>query len=261
MSDEETTVDQEQALDQEEADTGEEAGAGEEAVAEEELSEEERLMARLKEAIEVEKEEIGALRVKLTVTVPREVLDERLGEQFAELKRDADVPGFRKGHAPLALVEKRFATDVGDQLLNQLLSNGYLAAVEKEDLKPLGDPSFWVKVKEERVGDENRPRIVEVDQLLGIEKALEHLKFPKEGSLTFSCELELRPDFELPELTKIRVERPKISIQDDDVEAELERMRMMRGRFEPVETGKVEEDDMLYADMKMTVDGETIASE
>ncbi len=227
----------------------------------EELSEEEQAMAKLKEAISVEKEEIGPLRLKLTVTVPQDTLDERRGDQFAELKRDALVPGFRKGHAPLRLVEKRFATDVGEQLKTQLIGSGYLAAVEKEDLKPLGDPLFWVKVKEERVGDDDKPYKVETEKLLPIDKAVDNMILPKEGPLTFSCELELKPEFELPELEKIPVKRPAVAIDDDDVESELERMCMMRGVFQPVEEGEVEADDLLYADMKITVDEEVIARE
>lgn len=227
----------------------------------EELSEEEQAMAKLKEAISVEKEEIGPLRLKLTVTVPQDTLDERRGEQFAELKRDALVPGFRKGHAPLRLVEKRFASDVGEQLKTQLIGSGYLAAVEKEELKPLGDPLFWVKVKEERVGEDDKPRKVETEKLLPIDKAVDNMTLPKEGPLTFSCELELKPEFELPELEKIPVKRPAITIDDDDVESELERMCMMRGVFQPVEDGEVEPDDLLYADMKMSVDEELIARE
>ena len=66
-------------------------------VAEEELSEDEQAMAKLKEAISVEQEEIGSLRLKLTVTIPQEALDERRGEQFAELKRDAQIPGQAAG--------------------------------------------------------------------------------------------------------------------------------------------------------------------
>ena len=227
----------------------------------EELSEEEQAMAKLKEAISVEKEEIGPLRLKLTVTVPQDTLDERRGEQFAELKRDALVPGFRKGHAPLRLVEKRFATDVGEQLKTQLIGSGYLAAVDKEELKPLGDPLFWVKVKEERVGEDDKPRKVETEKLLPIDKAVDNMTLPKEGPLTFSCELELKPEFELPELEKIPVKRPAITIDDDDVESELERMCMMRGVFQPVEEGEVEADDLLYADMKMSVDEDVIARE
>ena len=100
MSDEDVAVEQEKDV----------------ADSKEELSDEEQAMAKLKEAITVNSEEIGPLRLKLTVSVPEPTLNERRGEQFAELKRDASVPGFRKGHAPLTLIEKRFAGDVGDQL-------------------------------------------------------------------------------------------------------------------------------------------------
>ncbi|MGD2110831.1 MAG: trigger factor, partial [Phycisphaerae bacterium] len=228
---------------------------------EEGLSEEEQQMAKLKEAISVERESIGSLRVKLSITVPQDTMDERRGEQFAELKRDADIPGFRKGHAPLRLVEKRFASDVGEQLKNQIVGQGYLAAVEKEELKPLGDPLFWVKVKEERLDEEGKPRKVETEKLVPINDAIENIALPKEGPLVFSCELELRPEFELPELEKIPIKRPAVTIEDEDVDEEVDRLRRMRGNFVPVEDGAVEPDDMLYADMKMTVGDELIATE
>ena len=227
----------------------------------EELSEEDKAIARLKEAISVKREEIGPLRLKLTVTVPASFLDELRGEQFAELKRDASIPGFRKGHAPLPLIEKRFAGDVGDQLKSQLISNGYLAAIEKEEIKPLGDPLFWTKVMEERVGDDEKPHKVETEKLLPAQEAIEKMSLPMEGSLVFSCELELKPEFELPKLEKIPVKRPKVTIGKEDVTAEVDRLRMMRGNFQPVEKGTIKIDDMLFADMKMTVDGEVIATE
>ena len=160
MADEDTAVDREEDVnDQEVVDR-------EEGVEEEELSDDEKLMAKLKEAVQVEKEEIGALRLKLTVTVPRETIDERMGEQFAELKREALVPGFRKGRAPMRLVEKRFGADVGEDIKSQVIGRGYLAAVEKEELNVLGDPLFWVKVEEERIGEDRRTEKVEVEKLL-----------------------------------------------------------------------------------------------
>ncbi len=253
MSDEDVAVDQE-GISAEQA-KGDEGGSGEE------LTDEEQAMAKLKEAILVEQEDLGSLRRKLTVTIPQETLDERRSEQFAELKRDSTVPGFRKGHAPLRLVEKRFASDVGEQLKSQLIGSGYLAAVEKEDLKPLGDPLFWVKVQEERIGDDEKPRNVETEKLLPIDQAVDNMTLPQKGPLTFSCELELKPEFELPKLEEIPVDRPAVTIVDDDVDTEVNRMRMMRGTFQPVEEGTIKPDDMLYADMKMSVDGETIASE
>ena len=147
MNDEDLTVDEEAGLDEQEDKQENE---------QEELSKEEEIKAKLKEAITVECEEIGSLRQKLTITVPRETLDERMTDQFAELKRDALVPGFRKGHAPLRLVEKRFASDVGEQLTSEIISGAYMAAVEKEDLKPLGDPLFWIKVKDKDADEGGR---------------------------------------------------------------------------------------------------------
>lgn len=214
---------------------------------------EDELMERLKEAVTVKKEEVGNLRVKLTVGVPRDVLDERMGKEYDELRREAVVPGFRKGHAPLRLIEKRFGSDVGNQLKGQLLSSGYLAAVEKEELKPLGDPDVWVTVEEERKTDDGKKEKVKVEKLVSLERALDHIEMPAEGDLNFQCEIELKPEFDLPELSKIPVEKPKLAVTDEQVENEMKRLTALRGSFEPVEGGKVEEDDMLYGDAKLTV--------
>lgn len=228
---------------------------------EEEPSKEAKAMAKLKEAIVVNKQEIGPLRLKLTVTVPRETLDERLGEEFTDLRREAMIPGFRKGHAPLRLVEKRFASDVGDQLKQQLIANGYLAAVEKEELKPLGDPLFQVSVTEESPVKDQAAGTLASEKLLPLDKALDHLTLPKEGPLTFSCELELKPRFELPKLMGIPIEVPTAKIKDADVDRELRYLRTARGTYKPVEDGAVEADDMLYTDMRLTVEGQEIVHE
>lgn len=227
----------------------------------EEQSDQEEQMAKLKEAIEVEKEEIGSLRLKMTVTVPREIIEERLSKQFTDLKREAAIPGFRKGHAPLRLVEKRFGNEVGDELKGQLVGSAYMAAVEKEELTPLGDPLVWATVEEERTDESGGTRKVQAEKLLSVEKAIDHIELPKEGPLSFTCELELKPKFELPKLEKIPVERPKLAVEDSDVEEELRRMRMYRGTFQPVEKGPTQRDDMLYVDLKMLVDGDVLLDE
>ncbi len=227
----------------------------------EELSEDQKLMAELKEAVSVKKEDLGGLRLKLTVTVPRDMIEGRMSKEFAELKREAAIPGFRKGHAPLKLVEKRFATDVGQQLKSQLLGSGYLAAVEKEEIKPLGDPLIWCKVKEERIGEDGKPRNIEVEKLLPIDRALDHMNLAKEGPLTFSCEMEVKPEFEIPEVKGIPVKRPVLSIGEKDIDEAITRLRYRDATFEPVEKGGVEPNDMLYVDLKVNVGGELLASE
>lgn len=214
----------------------------------EEKSPEQEIKDKLKEAIDVKTEDVGTLRKKLTITVPRDALDERLNEQFTDLKRDAVVPGFRKGHAPLVLVQKRFGTEVGDQILSQLLSSGYLAAVDKVEIKPLGDPMIWV--------DEGGGQ-----KLVTLEKALGILTLPPEGAFTFSCEVELRPDFDLPELDGIKVEKPKLTISDEDVTGEIDRFRSMRGQYVPVSDGAIQQDDLIVVDLVMKIGDETVRDE
>lgn len=222
--------------------------------AEEELDDD----AKLKEAIQVETEEVGTLRTKLTITIPRETIDERLSDQFSELKRDAMVPGFRKGRAPLKLIEKRFGDDVGDEMVSKLVGSSYLAAVDKAELKTLGDPLIWARVPDE--GEDGKRRGEPTEKLVSIDKALSVMELPGEGPMTFSCEVELRPEFELPTIEKIPVEKPKIEITDEDVSTEIDRLRGMRGHYAPVEDA-VQEDDLVIADMTMSVDAEVIKEE
>ncbi|MEK6675777.1 MAG: trigger factor [Planctomycetota bacterium] len=232
-----------------------------EPVEDQEQSKEEREKERLKEAIVVQKEEIGPLRLKLTITIPEDLVNERRNDQFQELRKEALIPGFRRGHAPIRLVERRFATDVGEDIKTKLIGSGYLAAVEKEGLEPLGDPLFHVLVKDDRAAEGRSPGSSgSTEKLLALDKALHVLELPKEGPLTYSCEVELRPKFELPELAGIPVKRPKVEVTDRDVDIEIKRMSMMRGTFQPVENGPVEKDDLLYVDWTVSVDGQAVAS-
>ena len=227
----------------------------------EEMSDEEKLMAKLQEGIEVEVQDVGPLRKKLDISIPRALIDEQMGEQFDELKREAAVPGFRRGRAPLRLVQKRFGHDVGDQVTVQMVSNGYLAAVKKLELNTLGDPLVWAKVSEECTDESGMHKTMVSERLVSLEESLDHLHVPKEGDFSFSCEVELRPEFELPDLDGIPVEKPVRTITNDDVAAEIKRMLAFRGHYAPVEDQPVEADDLVVGDVKVVVDGDTIKAE
>src|ERR1043166_6938847 len=101
----------------------------------------------LKDVIHVEVSDAGVLRKVLTITVPAEKVREERDKQYSDLINDALVPGFRKGHAPRRLIEKRFGGEVGDQVLTKMLSTAYMAAIEKEKIQALGDPLFRLPEK------------------------------------------------------------------------------------------------------------------
>ncbi len=90
----------------------------------------------------VQVEGAGTGSKKITIEIPRERIDEKLKQEFGDLRRQANIPGFRTGHAPQKLIEKRFATDVRDQVRRSLISESYEQALEKHNLQIIGEPEF-----------------------------------------------------------------------------------------------------------------------
>jgi trigger factor len=172
-------------------------------------------------------EESGPCKKKVSVEIPEETIKEALGEQYEELRRDAVVPGFRKGRAPLRLLEKRFGTDVRTQVKLKLLAEASEAAVKDNELDKLGEP--------------------DIDH--------EKIELPDSGPMKFDFEVEVRPEFKLPELEGIKVDKTKIETTDEQLDEEILAMRKRAGIWTPKEEGKVEPDDQVIADAVLIVEG------
>ena len=170
------------------------------------------LKETLKKAIKVEVTDAGVLRKALTITVPRDALQTELDKDYKEIITEATVPGFRRGRAPRRLVEKRFGTEIGEQVQTRIIPNAFFAAIEKEELKVLGDPLVWAVIKDKKAKEEAGK-----EELVDMASALQHMKLPGEGDFTFRCEVEIKPKFDVPTLEGVRIERPKVEIDDDDV--------------------------------------------
>src|ERR1051325_9066881 len=87
-------------------------------------------------------EDAGPGAKKVSIDIPRDRIEAKMAEQFKELRQQAAIPGFRPGHAPQKLIEKRFATDVQEQVRRSLISESYEQAVEKNSLTVIGEPQF-----------------------------------------------------------------------------------------------------------------------
>ncbi len=207
-----------------------------------------RLRDELKKAVKAEPKDIGLLRKELSITVPAQVIADHLEHNYGELMHDAMVPGFRKGHAPRRLIEKRFGAEVRESLTTSIVGQSFFAAVENEKLDVLGDPLFRITA-----GDSVK--------LVAFDEALQHLKLPEQGDFTYACEVELKPALTLPELKGIEIKTPQITITDEMVTERFLRQRKLRGRFEPVLDGPAEKDDQVVADVTLRVDGVEVKRE
>ena len=178
-------------------------------------------------------EDVGPARKKITIEVPSERIDEKIRKNLDDLKSEAVLPGFRRGRAPMRLIEKRFGTDVRNEVKSQLMAESYSQVIEENELRVVGEPDI---------------------------KDIDTIKLPEEGPLTFEVEIEIVPPFELPDLKGLKVEKKKVDISDEQVDAEIQRYCEMQGRMTPVE-GKVEVGDYLTADIEVrTEDGEVAES-
>lgn len=209
--------------------------------------EQQKLLDDLKKEVKSESKDIGVLRKELTITVPHKVIADHLEHNYDELMSDAFVPGFRKGRAPRQLVEKRFGADVRESLTTSMVGQSYFAVVETNELDVLGEPRFRI----EAAGGH---------KLMEIDEAMQHLKLPADGDFTYTCEVELKPKFELPELDGIEVKSPTVEVTDEMVSEQIDRRRKIRGRYEPVD-GAAEKDDQVVADVVLKVDGNELKRE
>jgi len=171
-------------------------------------------------------EEAGPCKKKVVVEIPAEAIEKMLSEQYEDLRTDTVVPGFRKGRAPLRLLEKRFGSDVRDKVKLKLLADASDAALKDNDLDVLGDP--------------------DIDY--------EKIELPETGPMKFDFEVEVRPQFELPPLEGIKVEKPKIEITDKELDDEVQAVQKRLGMWTPKE-GTVEDDDQIIADVLLKIEG------
>ncbi len=156
-------------------------------------------------------EDAGPARKRLTITIPADHIDEKLQDSMGALAGNAQLPGFRKGRAPKALLERRFGTAVREETRGQLLSEGYAAALEEHGLRPVSEP--------EPVGDTDAIQI-------------------EDGKpIVFSVEVEVVPDITMPSLEKVPVKKPLVEVTDEMIQTELDRQCIQAGEIREISEG------------------------
>ncbi len=127
-------------------------------------------------------EEAGPCKKKIIVEIPQKTIENATDGQYHTLRKDAQVPGFRKGRSPRRLLEKRFGKEVTEKVKLQLLADASESAIKDNDINVLRDP--------------------DID--------FETIELPATGPLKFDFEIEVRHEFELPMLERIAVKKTKL---------------------------------------------------
>ena len=173
-------------------------------------------------------EQLSPTRVRINVEVPFKELQPDFERAYKELAKQVRLPGFRPGKAPAKLLEARVGKEaILDQVVNEALPSRYGQAVTDSDVRPLGQPEIEVTKKE--YGQE----------------------------LVFTAEVDVRPDFTLPDLSALKITVDPIKVSDEDVDTELESLRSRFGTLTGVER-PVASGDFVSIDLSATIDGEEV---
>lgn len=174
-------------------------------------------------------EKLSPTRVRINVEVPFTELEPDFDRAFAQLAKQVRLPGFRPGKAPRKLLEARVGREAMlDQVVSEALPGRYSEAVTSSEVQPLGQPEIEITNKE--YGQD----------------------------LTFTAEVDVRPEIELPDLSELTLTVDAIEVTDEEVDAELQTLRARFGTLTGVERA-AENGDFVSIDLSATVDGQELA--
>ncbi|WP_284782274.1 trigger factor [Corynebacterium rhinophilum] len=173
-------------------------------------------------------DKLSDTRVKLTVNVPFAELDQEIDQAYAAIAQQVSIPGFRKGKAPRQLIDARFGRGpILEQVVNDMLPSRYEQAVQSEDLKVIGQPDVDIS------------------------------KIEDKDFVEFTAEVDVRPEFEVPDFSEISVTVPAIKADEEDVDKALEDLAERFGELKDTKR-KMKTGDYAIIDITAEVDGEKI---
>jgi trigger factor len=173
--------------------------------------------------VSVERPEQG-LEHKITVTFPADALESQVEKRLAEMRRTVRMDGFRPGKVPLNVIKKRYAPQVRQELLGEVIHYAFFDAADKESLTVAGYPTF-----------EN----VDLDN----------------NQITFTAKFEVYPEITLPAFTAVEMEKVSAEVTDDDVEKMIQRLREQRSAWKPTDGKKAKEGRQVIIDFVGKLDG------
>lgn len=179
-------------------------------------------------------EKINPTHVKLTINVEPAELQPYMDGAYKSIANQIQVPGFRRGKVPAAIIDQRVGKEaVIEQAISDGLDTLYNQAVSESGIEPLGRPQADVSETPKPAGRE------------------------LEGDLVIDVEVDVRPEFDLPDYRGLKLTVDAAEVTDEDVDAEVEELRTRFGTLITVDR-PIEDGDFVTLDLVAQIDGTQI---
>ena len=159
--------------------------------------------------MEIAVENLSDLTRKLTITLPKETVGPALDKAYAKINKDVKLKGFRRGKIPQSVLEKNFRDQIQAEVGEKLVQETYFEAVEKEGLEPVVHPEI-----------------------------AEH-RFPEDGTFVYVALVDIKPQIELKEYKGLEVEKPVLTVGEEEVDKELTLLQRHQAALKTAEEGHV----------------------
>lgn len=175
--------------------------------------------------MQVSVEATQGLERRITITVPSENVETEVKKRLQQLSKTQRIDGFRAGKVPVSVINKRFGPAVRQEVAGEVMQRNYIEAIVSEKINPAGAPTF-------------APKSLEAGK-----------------DLEFSATFEVYPEVEVQGLDKITVEKPAVTVTDEDLANMLETLRKQHAAWADVDAA-AGENDRVTVDFVGTIDGE-----
>ncbi|MFV8783076.1 trigger factor [Microbulbifer sp. SA54] len=175
--------------------------------------------------MQVSIETTSGLERRLTVNLPAEIVEKEVDKRLQQAAKTVRINGFRKGKVPMSVVRQRFGAGVRQEVLGEVMSRSFYEAVQKEQVKPAGQPS--IEAKNVAPGE----------------------------NLEYVATFEVYPEVELTDLATVEVERPVAEVTDKDVDNMIDVLRKQQSSWKETKR-KAQKGDRVTIDFVGRKDGE-----
>lgn len=169
-------------------------------------------------------------RVTLEISIGNEEVRAAFEKAYRDIAAKAHLKGFRPGKAPVGIIKMKFGHAISHEVVEKLVQDAYAKAIEQHSLQPVGKGTVTNEI----------PALSEAD------------------SLSLTMEVDVYPEFSLPEYKGQAVSKNSYEVKDADLEDELARLAERFTRFEDKSEGVLEAEDLAIVDYAVLLDGDEV---
>jgi trigger factor len=181
--------------------------------------------------MKMEVTELGPMKRALKIEVPADEVTQQFSRAYLELNRQVQIPGFRPGKAPLAILEKRYAKTVEEDVIRKLVPDFYGRAIKQAGISPV---------------------VVDIPPL-------DRIKIKKDSPFIFTATVEIKPTIELRDYKSpnpISLQADKRTVAEEQITRALEVLREQQARLDAAPPGAaLAEGDYAVVDLEGFLDG------